>query len=216
MQWLPARRSTLAIATAAFAGSIALILLVLGYRYGTPFRPSPTDAPPVAASSAPTAAPLDLSVFDQPREVAEIRFVDAQERQMTLADFRGKVVLLNIWATWCVPCRREMPSLDRLEAQLGGDDFVVLPLSIDRAGLPAVRRFYEELGLQHIGIYVDESGAGSRALGAPGLPTTLLLDRAGREVARKIGAAEWDGAEMVALIQQQIEARPGPDASARP
>jgi hypothetical protein len=109
-----------------------------------------------------------------------------------------------------------MPALDRLEGQLGGDDFVVLPLSIDRAGLPAVKRFYEELALQKLGIYVDSSGAASRALGAPGVPTTLLIDRNGREIARKMGAAEWDGPDMVALIQRQIEARPAAERSARP
>ena len=147
---MPARRLTLVIAT-AFAGSVALILLVLGYRYGGQLRPSPNDALPVAASSAP-ATSLELSVFDQPREIPEIRFADAEGRGLSLGDFRGKVVLLNVWATWCVPCRQEMPSLDRLQAQLGGDDFTVLPLSIDRAGLPAIKRFYEELGLRHLGI----------------------------------------------------------------
>jgi thiol-disulfide isomerase/thioredoxin len=212
MQWLPVRRSTLAIAI-ALAGAGALILLVVGYWQGAQFRPTATDAPP-AASSAPAATALDLSIFDPPRDLPEIRFVDAAERGLTLADFRGKIVLLNLWATWCAPCRHEMPSLDRLQAQLGGDDFIVLALSIDRAGLPAVRRFYEELGLQHLGIYVDAGGAGLRTLGVPGLPMTLLIDRAGREVARKMGAAEWDDPETVALIRQQIEA-PAPDRRAR-
>lgn len=212
MQWFPARKSTLALAT-AFVGS-ALILLVFAYRYG--MQPPRADAPPVTAASAPAATTLDLSVFDRPREMPEIRFVDSEGNSLTLADFRGKVVLLNIWATWCVPCRREMPALDRLQAQLGGDDFVVLPLSIDRAGLPAIKRFYEELGLRHLGIYVDASGAGSRALGAPGLPTTLLIDRAGREVARKIGPAEWDSPEVISLIRRQIDARSGTGQSTRP
>lgn len=202
MHW-PSGRSIIAIA-AAFAGSAALILLALGY--GAAFWPSSTVAPPGAAPSAPAAATFELSVFDQPRDLPEIRFVDSESRSLTLADFRGKVVLLNVWATWCVPCRHEMPSLDRLQAQLGGEDFVVLALSIDRAGLPAIKRFYEELGLQHLGIYADASGATSRALGAPGLPTTLLIDRAGREVARKMGAAEWDSPDMIARLRQQIEA----------
>lgn len=214
MYRISARRLSLVIAT-AFAASAALFLLVLGYRYGGQHQPSPNDVLPAAASSAP-AASLELSVFDQPREMPEIRFADAEGRGLSLADFRGKVVLLNVWATWCVPCRKEMPSLDRLQAQLGDDDFTVLPLSIDRAGLPAIKRFYEELGLKHLGIYVDASGAGSRALGAPGLPTTLLIDRAGREVARKIGPAEWDGPEMVALIRQQMAAQPGAETRARP
>ena len=215
MHWLPARRSIIAFA-AAFAGSALLILLVLGYWYGATLVPSSTDAPPAAASSAPAASSLELSVFDQPRDVPEIRFVDFESRSLTLADFRGKVVLLNVWATWCIPCRHEMPSLDQLQTQLGGEDFMVLPLSIDRTGLPAVKRFYEELGLQHLGIYVDNSGATSRVLGAPGLPTTLLIDRAGREVARKIGPAAWDSPDMIARIRQQIEAPPSSAESLRP
>lgn len=214
MYRVSARRLALVIAT-AFVGSAALILLVLGYRYAGQRQPSPNDLPPVAASSAP-ATSLELSVFDQSREMPEIRFADAEGRGLSLADFRGKVILLNVWATWCVPCRKEMPSLDRLQAQLGGDEFTVLPLSIDRAGLPAIKRFYEELGLKHLGIYVDASGGGSRALGAPGLPTTLLVDRAGREVARKVGPTEWDSPEMVALIRQQMAAQRGAETRARP
>jgi thiol-disulfide isomerase/thioredoxin len=203
----------------ALALSAAMLLLIVDRVYGPPLASSPAEikgAPvPDVAAWAPTASPLELSVFGQPREMPEIHFTDAEERPLTLTDFRGKVVLLNIWATWCVPCRKEMPSLDRLQAQLGGDDFVVLPLSIDRAGLPAVRRFHEELGLQNLGIYVDSSGAASRALAAPGVPTTLLIDRNGREVARKMGATEWDGLEMVALIRRQIEARPTAEEGSR-
>ncbi len=202
------------------AAAAAMVLVVVDYAYG----PQPVSSrlevtngeAPGVAPSAPAAAPLELSVFDRPRDVPEIRFKNAEERDLTLADFRGKAVLLNIWATWCVPCRKEMPALDRLQAQLGGDDFVVLPLSIDRTGLPAVRRFYEELGLQKLGIYIDASGAASRALAAPGVPTTLLIDRQGREIARKMGAAEWDGPEMVALIRHQIDAPATSEKSARP
>src|SRR5216683_4193135 len=121
---------------------------------------------------------------DERRSVPDLRFVDGDGRATSLGDFRGRVVLLNLWATWCVPCRREMPALDRLQAKLGGADFVVLPLSIDRGGLPPVKRFYEELGLQALGIFVDQSGAAMRELATPGIPTTLLVDRQGREIGR--------------------------------
>ena len=204
----------------ALAASAAMLLVMADYAYGpllVSSRQEVTSAQvPDVTPTAPAATPLELSLFDRPRDVPEIRFKNAEERDLTLADFRGKVVLLNIWATWCVPCRKEMPALDRLQAQLGDDDFVVLPLSIDRAGLPAVRRFYEELGLQKLGIYIDASGAAPRALGAPGVPTTLLIDRQGREIARKMGAAEWDGPEMVALIRHQIDAPATSEKSARP
>jgi len=116
-------------------------------------------------------------------------------------------VLLNVWATWCVPCREEMPALDRLQGRLGGEDFVVIPLSIDREGVAAVKPFYQRLGLEKLGIYVDLSGRGSRGLALPGVPTTLLIDREGREIARKMGAAEWDSPEMLSLVQQTIHPR---------
>src|SRR3546814_1814786 len=118
---------------------------------------------------------------------------------MTLKAFDGRFVLLNIWATWCVPCREEMPSLDRLQAGLGGPDFVVVPLSIDREGLPAVKAFYEELGLKALGIYVDQSGRASGKLGAAGIPTTLLVDREGREIGRK--RSEEHTSELQSLMR---------------
>jgi hypothetical protein len=97
-----------------------------------------------------------------------------------------------------------MPALDRLQARLGGKNFLVIPLSIDREGVAPVKRFYQELGLERLGIYVDPSGKGSRALAIPGVPTTLLINREGREIARKMGAAEWDGPEVVSLVERTM------------
>lgn len=143
--------------------------------------------------------------LDAPRALPEIRFETADEETLTLADFRGRVVLLNVWATWCGPCRKEMPTLDRLQARLGGPDFTVVPLSIDRQGVPAVKRFYQEIGIAHLGLYVDSSNRAGAALGLTGLPTTMLIDREGNEVARLVGPAEWDGPDMVALIEQYLK-----------
>ena len=97
------------------------------------------------------------------------------------------MVLLNLWATWCVPCRKEMPALDRVQARLGGPDFEVVAMSIDRKGLPAVQAFYAELGLKALAIHVDGSGGAASQLGALGLPTTLLVDAQGYEVGRAVG-----------------------------
>lgn len=130
------------------------------------------------------------------KPVAEIQFEDDIGKSRRLADFHGKFVLLNIWATWCIPCRKEMPALDLLAATLGSDDLEVLPLSIDR-GMDAVRKFYSELGVQKLGKYRDSSGGAARKLGAVGIPTTLLIDREGREIGRLIGPAEWDSPEML-------------------
>ena len=111
------------------------------------------------------ARPL-MPLHDKPRQMLSPPFVDGKGRDLTLADFRGRVVLLNIWATWCVPCREEMPTLDRLQARLGGETFHVLPLSIDRAGLDPVRRFYEEIGIRQLGLYLAEDPRAMLALGA--------------------------------------------------
>jgi thiol-disulfide isomerase/thioredoxin len=114
-------------------------------------------------------------------------------------------VLLNIWATWCVPCRKEMPTLDRLQSKLGGKDFEVVALSIDRRGRELVEPFYKELGLHALAIYLDQPGAAPRAFNTVGVPTTLLIDRDGREIASKVGPAEWDSDEMIAVIRDALD-----------
>jgi thiol-disulfide isomerase/thioredoxin len=158
----------------------------------------------VAAASTADAAQETSKKFimhSTPKPVAGIQFEDNKGQSRSLADFRGKIVLLNIWATWCVPCRKEMPALDRLQTTLGGDDFEVVPLSIDRGGMDGVRKFYAEVGIQKLGMYRDNSGGATRELGAVGIPTTLLIDREDREIGRLIGPTEWDSPEMIEFIR---------------
>ena len=133
--------------------------------------------------------------------------MDGDGRNLTLADFEGRVVLLNIWATWCPPCREEMPTLDALQARLGGSDFHVLPLSIDRAGLEPVRRFYRETDIRNLDLYIAEDTRAMLALAVVGLPTTILIDRMGRELGRLAGPAEWNSPEAVAQISALIDER---------
>lgn len=152
----------------------------------------------------PIEAPKNFILHEVPRPIVPTVFQDEHGRVRSLADFRGKVVLLNIWATWCSPCRREMPALDRLQAALGSPEFEVVALSVDRAGLRPVRQFYEEMGIRHLAIYVDPTAKASRELAAVGIPTTLLIDREGRELARLTGPAEWDAPEMVAFLRVMI------------
>jgi thiol-disulfide isomerase/thioredoxin len=170
---------------------------------------APNEQPVVAVPPAATTTEL-FAAAAAPTPVPELQFVDGAGRPRALADFRGKAVLLNLWATWCVPCRKEMPALDRLQARLGGPGFEVVALSIDRQGLPVVQAFYAELGLKALAIYVDDSGGAVRAVGALGIPTTLLVDAQGREIGRAIGAKEWDAAAVVAGIEQRIGWAPGP------
>ena len=147
---------------------------------------------------------FSFTEMDTPKPVPVLKFVDGAGRELTLKSFEGQTVLLNIWATWCIPCQEEMPSLDRLQAKLGSVDFRVVPLSIDREGLPAVKAFYEELGLQSLGIYVDQTGKASRLLSAVGIPTTLLVDREGREIGRTVGPAEWDSNEVIQTLKRYM------------
>src|SRR6516165_9009967 len=112
----------------------------------------------------------NLVILEAPRLTPSVSFEDGQGKKRSLADFKGKVVVLNIWATWCVPCRREMPALDRLQADLGGPEFTVVPLSIDRNGIEAINKFYSEMGIRNLPIYIDVSGKVIRDLGAVGLP----------------------------------------------
>ena len=209
-------RHRLLIAATTVASAVALLFVGLEYgsRVLSPETAVRQPAPATGSTGSASGNQLELSVFDQPHALPEVRFQDDQGRDLTLGDFRGRVVVLNVWATWCVPCRKEMPTLDRLQARLGGKDFLVVALSIDRKGVEAVRGFYQEVGVENLAIYVDPSGKGSHALAIPGVPTTLLIDREGREVARKMGEAEWDSPEMVSLVERTTHGQPASNADA--
>jgi thiol-disulfide isomerase/thioredoxin len=143
----------------------------------------------------------------------DLQFKDATGKARTLAEFRGKALLVNLWATWCVPCRKEMPALDRLQATRGGPDFQVVVLSLDRGGPDVVSTFFTEIGIANLDIYVVDMAAVRSAVGLFGLPTTLLVDRDGREVSRVVGPAEWDSPEKIADIRRQLAL---PELPARP
>ncbi|WP_237174042.1 TlpA family protein disulfide reductase [Paracandidimonas lactea] len=142
-----------------------------------------------------------------PRELPAISFQNEAGKTISLADFRGRVVLLNIWATWCPPCREEMPSLDRLNAKRGGPEFEVVALSIDRDSA-LVKPFYQEFGIQTLRGYFDPTSQVSNILRAPGVPTTLLIDQEGREIGRAMGPAAWDSPQVEALIDAALMRAP--------
>ena len=201
-------RLRIAITVMAVVGAGMFTAAGLYLRYGADV-PGGVAIQPAGAPTTVTRSgkPFAFSVPDTPKPLPALKFVNGEGREMTLTSFAGQVVLLNIWATWCVPCREEMPALDRLQAKLGGPAFRVVPLSMDRGGLPTVQAFYQELGLKTLGIYVDRTGAAARELGAVGIPTTLLVDRQGREIGRKVGPAEWDSDEVVRILQRYLEPR---------
>jgi thiol-disulfide isomerase/thioredoxin len=140
--------------------------------------------------------------------VPDLAFKDSSGAEIKLSKWQGRVVLLNLWATWCAPCRKEMPILDALQKQLGSKDFEVVALSVDRKGLEASSAFLKETEANSLGLYVDETTKSLDDLQALGLPVTVLIDRKGREIGRLLGPAEWNSAEAIALMKAAIAEAP--------
>lgn len=157
------------------------------------------------------AAPPDLAPYlqgdmrklmpvDPPGDPVEAVVIDEADRDHALADYRGKYVLLNFWATWCAPCRSEMPALDRVQADFGGDRFAVVTVATGRNPVPAIGKFFAEAGIAHLPKLRDPKQAFAHQMGVMGLPVSIILDPEGREIARLIGDAAWDGPEARALF----------------
>ncbi|RAI60608.1 TlpA family protein disulfide reductase [Roseicella frigidaeris] len=143
-------------------------------------------------------------VEDGPKPLPEFGFTDAAGAEHGVAAFAGQGLLINCWATWCGPCVEEMPALDRAQAVLAGEGIRVLALSSDRGGKAAVEPFFRDKGIGRLGLWLDPKGAAQRALGVRGLPTTVVVDRQGRERARLEGAAAWDQPAMLAEIRRLV------------
>jgi thiol-disulfide isomerase/thioredoxin len=139
---------------------------------------------------------------DSPCPLPPLTFQDASGKDKTLADFRGSVVLLNLWATWCPPCIREMPALNALQQRLGSDDFKVVAISQDRGGAAVAGKWLSSNGFTALPLYLDPTASVGRTLESPGLPVTLLIDRQGRELARLYGPADWDSDDMITKLRQ--------------
>lgn len=137
-----------------------------------------------------------------PKPLPDFKWTDATGAERTAADLRGQGVVINFWATWCVPCVAEMPALDDLARQVAGDRVAVLALSSDRGGAPVVERFYKERGIRSLAVLLDPRGDAARAFGSRGIPTTVVVDRAGQERGRLEGAADWASAASVAKLRQ--------------
>ncbi|UXU75063.1 MULTISPECIES: TlpA disulfide reductase family protein [unclassified Paracoccus (in: a-proteobacteria)] len=147
---------------------------------------------------------LSRLVPGDPAPVPEIAFTDPQGGRHSLADYRGKVVLLNFWATWCAPCREEMPALDRLQAEMRGDDFEVVAIASGHNPPPAIDKFLTEAGVSHLPVLLDPRQELARAMGVMGMPVTVLIDREGQEIARLMGGADWSSDAALTLIRQAI------------
>ncbi|MCB1547937.1 MAG: TlpA family protein disulfide reductase [Hyphomicrobiaceae bacterium] len=195
------------------AGRLEVASAPTGAPPATPAEPSATPAitresraAPTPASSNPLAqGHMALFVFKRaPEALPDITFNDGAGKPTTLKAWKGKVVLLNLWATWCGPCRKEMPSLDRLKRELGSDKFDVVALSLDRNGADRARKFLKDTKVDALALYNDPTARLGTALKAAGMPTTILIDKEGREIGRLTGPAEWDSEDARKLISAHL------------
>ena len=149
-----------------------------------------------------------VAVAREPRSIPDLRFLDGSGNQKTLGEWRGRVVLLNLWATWCVPCRKEMPALDALQVRLGGPRFQVVAINIDTRDPGKPKTWLREAGVEHLAYYADPSAKvfqDLKAVGwAFGMPTTLLVDPQGCELGVLAGPAEWTSEEALKLVTVAI------------
>lgn len=143
-------------------------------------------------------------VHKQRKKMPVVAFKNGKGADLTLENWKGKVVLVNLWATWCGPCRKEMPHLAELQKAFGGDDFEVVAISVDRKGVKASGRFLVEAKATALNLYVDQSAHLLRTLRTVGLPLTVLVDRQGREVGRLLGPAVWNGKDAYRLIKTAL------------
>jgi thiol-disulfide isomerase/thioredoxin len=209
----PQKRWTVLFATGLVVAAAATIAAVYGLG-GSARNPDEAACQP-ALDTARRLAPLArgevaaVSVAGEARRLPNLAFSDASGAEKTLADWRGRVVLLNLWATWCVPCRKEMPALDALEGELGGQNFQVVAVNIDTRDLPKPKNWLKDAGIARLAYYSDPSAKVFQELKsvgrAIGMPTTLLVDPSGCELASLAGPAEWASEDALRLMRAALE-----------
>ncbi|HEX2653422.1 MAG TPA: TlpA disulfide reductase family protein [Xanthobacteraceae bacterium] len=201
------------LAAAALAGAVAGLAAV----YGIGAFQGNAGVDPACRQTVETArriAPLvhgdvaAITVATEPKRIPDVAFRNDAGQPKTLADWRGRYVLLNLWATWCVPCRKEMPALDGLEAKLGGPKFEVVAVNIDTRDADKARTWLKDVGISRLAYYADPSAKVFQDLKvagrAFGMPTTILVDPQGCEIGSLAGPAEWSGEDAVKLITATI------------
>ncbi|MFL5259368.1 MAG: TlpA disulfide reductase family protein [Hyphomicrobiales bacterium] len=183
----------------------------------TPEAPG-SNAPQTAGTNVPqdkvtralaTGSLTAFVVHPKRPALAELAFTEASGKQRSLSEWRGRVVLVNLWATWCAPCRKEMPSLAELERQLGSKDFEVVAISLDRKGAEAAAPFLKDTGAAGLALYLDATAASLDQLRAIGLPASVLVDRQGNEIGRMLGPADWSSPEAIALVKAALAEKTG-------
>ena len=153
----------------------------------------------------PDGAPIIRMVTpDEPKPAPVVSFVDASGASHSLAAYQGKVTAVHFWATWCAPCRSELPKVDALAAALADENFAIVPLSVDRDGPEVVTTFYQENGIKSLPLFLDEGLAAFRAFKLGGVPATVFVDAGGNEIARVLGDRDWSKPEIVELVRKMI------------
>jgi thiol-disulfide isomerase/thioredoxin len=200
-------------------GAVAVVAALAGVYGIGHLRGNPADAAcQPAVNAAAKLTPLvhgevaALTVAQKPFQVPDVTFKDASGHDRKLDDWRGRTVLLNLWATWCVPCRKEMPALDALQGDLGGPNFEVVAVNIDQRDPAKPLKFLKDVGITHLAYYSDDSAHVYEDLKtagkAFGMPTTVLVDHTGCEIGNMAGPAEWASADGVKLVSAAVS---GPD-----
>lgn len=146
-----------------------------------------------------------LVLYTDPPAAPDTAFVTEDGSEATLAQFRDKYVLLNLWATWCAPCRKEMPMLSELQAEMGGEAFEVVTIATGRNAPPAMKKFFDEIGVDNLPLHRDPKSQLARDMGVFGLPVTVILDPEGNEVARLTGDADWASDNAKAILAAFID-----------
>lgn len=165
------------------------------------------SAPDVGASKESSFKLGGMAAFvmkETPEPLPDVTFQDASGKDVTLSSFKGKTILLNLWATWCTPCREEMPGLDRLQLAFGKGRFELIALSIDRKGYEVSRNFLREIKANEVALYTDVTAISRMELNLIGMPTTILINKDGLEVGRLAGSANWDSDDAKKLIEATI------------
>jgi thiol-disulfide isomerase/thioredoxin len=197
------QRSPLPFVLAFLAGACGI------YWFQSDGRKEESPVPAVIATGAfskayATGALAGFVIHEKRKAIAPFAFAAADGSSVGLSKWQGRVVVLNLWATWCAPCRKEMPDLAALQKTLGGADFEVVALSVDKKGAAASARFLKDIGAENLAVYTDTTLKSMAELQAIGLPATILIDRHGQEAGRILGPANWSSPEAVAMVRALI------------